>query len=78
VSNEDVPLLERQILTVESGLNDGLALPVILLFSCMVTSLAVPTQDKIDWLIFAAMQITLGPLVGGIVGWLGGQGAFIR
>ncbi len=73
VSNEDVPLLERQTLTAESGLNDGLALPVILLFSCMVASMAVTDQDKIDWLIFAGMQVTLGPLVGAVIGWLGAK-----
>jgi sodium/hydrogen antiporter len=73
VTNEKVPLLERQTLTAESGLNDGLALPVILLFSCMVASMAVTTQDQVDWLVFAGMQVTLGPLVGIFAGWVGAK-----
>jgi len=57
-------------LTVESGLNDGLALPLILLLAAM----AAPETSAPDkgWILFAIKQVTLGPTVGLIFGALGG------
>lgn len=71
VSNSKVPIRIRQTLNVESGLNDGLALPVILIF----LAFAAGEFDKstVDWLQFAFMQVTLGPLAGVLVGLIGGQ-----
>ncbi len=68
VTNPLVPGRVRRALTVESGLNDGLALPVILLFA----SLTAMGQDGAQWLIFGAKQLVLGPLVGIGVGLMGG------
>lgn len=70
VSNEAVPVRPRRALTVESGLNDGLALPIILLFAAMVA--ATETQDPITWIIFGAKQLILGPIAGAAVGAFGG------
>ncbi len=70
VENEDVPLQPRRALTVESGLNDGLALPVILFFASLTA--AETTANGGDWLIFGAKQIVLGPIMGAIVGAVGG------
>lgn len=70
VSNENVPIRTRRALVVESGLNDGLALPVILLFAALTA--AVETQSSVEWVIFGAKQLILGPLVGACVGALGG------
>lgn len=69
VSNTAVPINSRRALTVESGLNDGLALPVILFFSAMLT--ASESLYSGVWLIFGAKQIILGPIAGAIVGTLG-------
>ncbi len=72
VSNQKVPVRIRQALNVESGLNDGIVLPaVLLLFSvaCAVEQSASP----IYWVKFAALQVSLGPLVGIAVGYLGGR-----
>jgi NhaP-type Na+/H+ or K+/H+ antiporter len=71
VNNPKVPVRIRQALNVESGLNDGLALPVVLIF----LSLAAGQQDKEvgEWLWFASMQVSLGPLVGVLVGFIGGK-----
>ena len=72
VTNPLVPLRIRQSLNVESGLNDGIALPVVLVFA----SLAGAHDDAIDasyWLRFAALAVTLGPLVGAAVGFIGGR-----
>jgi NhaP-type Na+/H+ or K+/H+ antiporter len=62
-------------LTVESGLNDGLALPAVLFFAALAA--ASEAQDSVIWLVFGAKQIILGPLAGIVVGTLGGW-AFLR
>ena len=72
VSNALVPVRIRQGLNVESGLNDGIALPIVLL----AASFAGASGDSGDvryWLTFALLQVTLGSLMGVAVGYLGGQ-----
>lgn len=71
VTNADVPERSRDALTAEAGLNDGIALPVILLLA----SLAAPVSDAPEggWPLFGLQQITLGPLAGGVLGWIGGR-----
>ena len=71
VTNESVPIRTRRALVVESGLNDGLALPVILLFAALTA--AVEAQSSLEWLIFGAKQLILGPLVGVVLGFAGGH-----
>ncbi len=71
VTNLSIPERERRALTVESGLNDGLALPAILLFASLTAS--VMHGDETNWLLFGAMQLVLGPLAGLVVGILGGR-----
>lgn len=71
VNSPNVPVRIRQALNVESGLNDGLALPIVLVF----LSLAVGEHDKetAEWVQFAVMQVTLGPIAGILVGLVGGR-----
>ncbi len=71
VTNPVVPDRVRRALTVESGLNDGLALPAILLFA----SLAAEAMhgEQTNWVLFGAKQLTLGPLVGIAAGIIGGK-----
>ncbi|WP_108881487.1 cation:proton antiporter domain-containing protein [Anderseniella sp. Alg231-50] len=71
VSNTIVPDRVRRTLTVESGLNDGLALPLVLLFASLLS--AEVSQDGTYWLVFAAAQLILGPIAGIVMGWLGGR-----
>jgi NhaP-type Na+/H+ or K+/H+ antiporter len=71
VSNKDVPIQERRSLVVESGLNDGLALPIILFFACTLATME--GEHDSNFLIFTAQQLILGPLIGGFFGWLGGR-----
>ena len=74
VTNQAVPERERRCLTVESGLNDGLALPLILLFACLTAGLTGGgAESELNWPVYAAMQITLGPLAGVLVGFVGGK-----
>jgi NhaP-type Na+/H+ or K+/H+ antiporter len=72
VSSPRVPVRIRQALNVESGLNDGIALPLLL---CAVSlgTMAEHATDVSYWLRFAAFQVGLGPLVGIAVGFLGGR-----
>lgn len=71
VSNPLIPERVRNGITVESGLNDGMALPIILLFASLTAE--VTERGGNDWLIFGAEQLLLGPLAGVIVGFLGGK-----
>ncbi len=71
VKSEHVPLRIRQSISVESGLNDGIALPPILI--CMALLGAEAGEHEGAWLGFVIKQITLGPVVGLAVGWLGGR-----
>ena len=72
VSNPLVPVRVRQGLNVESGLNDGIALPVVLI----ALAFAGATEDGGGlgrWLSFAILQLALGPAAGAAVGYLGGR-----
>ncbi len=73
VSSPLVPTRIRQALNVESGLNDGIALPMVLFFAALVgASHAGPSGQ--DWILFGAAQILLGPVAGIVIG---GVGAFL-
>jgi len=71
VSSPQVPVRIRQALNVESGLNDGIALPVLLFFIAVAISAENIGQGY--WLQFAAAQIILGPIVGVAVAYVGGR-----
>lgn len=71
VSSPVVPVRIRQALNVESGLNDGIVLPLVMLFAALA-SVSVEGAEQSNWLVYWLMQITLGPLVGVAVGFGGG------
>ncbi len=73
VSSPVVPLRIRQALNVESGLNDGIALPFVLIFVSLASMGQGDERTTAEWIEFAALQVTLGPLVGVAVAWLGGR-----
>lgn len=73
VTNGDVPVRIRQTLNAESGLNDGIALPVVLLFASFVLATDGPAQDAAGWIEFGLLQIAMGPLAGLLVGYIGGH-----
>jgi NhaP-type Na+/H+ or K+/H+ antiporter len=72
VSSKVVPVNVRSSIGVESGLNDGIALPAIMACMAALTAKAGTDMDMGYWLGFGAKQIAYGPLVGGAVGWIGG------
>ena len=71
VTNKAVPEETRRSLTVESGLNDGMALPIILLFASL-TANVVGAEDR-NWFLFAGMQLILGPMAGIVIGAMGAK-----
>ncbi len=65
VDDESVPLRVRQSLNVESGLNDGLVLPVVLLFIGLSGG---RTDGEQSWPTFVVQQVGFGVVVGALVG----------
>ena len=72
VTAKEVPVRIRQSINIESGLNDGIALPAVLLFAALADSQHGATQAG-DWLRFGLLQVTLGPLIGIAVGYVGAR-----
>jgi NhaP-type Na+/H+ or K+/H+ antiporter len=64
VTNPRVPRLVRHSLNLESGLNDGLALPAVLAFTA-----ALGTNDDFVWWRFVLQDVTLGLAFGVALGW---------
>ncbi len=72
VVNRAVPVRIRQALNVESGLNDGIALSVVLVFAALAGA-NQESPDAVSWLLFGLKQITFGPIAGVVVGYLGAK-----
>lgn len=73
VTDGKIPVRIRQTLNAESGLNDGIALPVVLLFASLTLAAEGPSQDAAGWIEFGLLQITLGPIAGIVAGYIGGR-----
>lgn len=72
VSNPRVPRRIRQALNVESGLNDGVALPVFVVF----VEAAIATEENLpigDLVIELLRQVGIALTVGVAVGWVGAR-----
>ncbi|PYE84656.1 cation:proton antiporter [Pseudoroseicyclus aestuarii] len=72
VSNDKVPQRIRQGLNVESGLNDGLAFPVLLIVLSLAFE-ASETRGATGWGLFVLRQVGFGPLAGLAVGLIGAR-----
>ena len=72
VTADGVPARIRQAINVESGLNDGIALPVVLLFAALASAHAGGGGAG-EWLRFGLLQVTLGPVAGVAIGYLGAR-----
>jgi len=70
VSSKLVPARIRQALNVEGGLNDGLSVPLLMLFIGL-SGIELRGGEQ-SWLAYTVQQIGLGLLVGVVIGWLGG------
>jgi NhaP-type Na+/H+ or K+/H+ antiporter len=71
VSNRRVPVRIRQTLNIESGLNDGIAMPFLLLAIAMAAATGPSAGGIVAWLLSAVIQIVLAILAGVVVGYLG-------
>jgi NhaP-type Na+/H+ or K+/H+ antiporter len=70
VSNPKVPVRIRQTLNIESGLNDGIALPFLLLAIAMADSEEL-FHNPFDFLLNVVVQILLGIAAGLVIGFFG-------
>ena len=71
VLNPVVPARVRRILNVESGLNDGLATPVVLFAATAAAGFADGSTE--NGLVAAALEVAVGTLIGALVGYLAGR-----
>ncbi len=72
INSERVPTRIRQALNVESGLNDGICFPILLLFIYLADT-SGDSRPVSYWITFLSFQLILGPLAGAIVGYIGGR-----
>ncbi len=70
VTSRKVPRVVRHTLNLESGLNDGLALPFVLLFLLVVTAEGVSVGTEVAIL---AGESVLGAVIGAAIGFFGGR-----
>lgn len=70
VSDQKLPVRIRQSLNVESGLNDGIMVPVVTIF--LAIAAAQHSESPHTWGIFTAQQLGFGVLSGALAGLLGG------
>lgn len=70
VTNPAVPSRIRQLITVESGLNDGIATPVVML--AIAGAAAAAGLEHAEGAGHAAVELLIGVAVGGVVGGAGG------
>ncbi|MDA8708185.1 cation:proton antiporter [Hellea sp.] len=69
VTNENVPIRLRQTINIESGLNDGFAVPVVTI-AAIFTAQFYGNLDmgEENLILFTLKQVTLGPLAGLLIG----------
>lgn len=73
IKSDKLPVSLKRWISVESGLNDGIALPPVLVcFAALAADTASKHGDQ-SWLYFLFLQLSLGPLIGALVGWIGGR-----
>lgn len=72
VTNSAVPERIRRAINVESGLNDGMSLPPILICIAALSEMSAAHSGTDYWINFMLKQLILGPVAGILVGWLGG------
>tara|TARA_R110000868_G_scaffold254012_3_gene510634 strand:+ start:302 stop:1504 length:1203 start_codon:yes stop_codon:yes gene_type:complete len=73
VQSKQVPKRIRDAISIESGLNDGIVLPLILMCISVLASSVATIENESYWLSFVAAQLILGPIVGGLIGHFGGK-----
>jgi NhaP-type Na+/H+ or K+/H+ antiporter len=72
ITSKAIPRRIRDSINVESGLNDGIALPFVLLFGFMAQKSSANMETSV-LLTFILKQLVLGPLAGYIIGKYGAK-----
>ena len=72
ISDRAVPVRIRQAINIESGLNDGIVLPAVLLVAALAGT-AHGAMPASEWIRFGVLQVILGPVGGIAVGYLGAR-----
>jgi NhaP-type Na+/H+ or K+/H+ antiporter len=72
VAARAVPARIRQAINIESGLNDGIVLPAVLLCAALAST-GHGAQEPGGWVRFAVLQLTLGPIAGVAIGFAGAR-----
>lgn len=72
VNSPRVPVFIRQAINVESGLNDGICLPILLFFVALVEESEQATNATY-WLTFSGRQIAFGVAIGIAIGYFGSK-----
>jgi NhaP-type Na+/H+ or K+/H+ antiporter len=70
IENSAVPQRVRRTLAAESGLNDGLVLPIVLFLACLALGGQHDFQQT-NWVVFALEQIGIGSVFGAVAGLAG-------
>lgn len=73
VTGDQVPRKIRQTINLESGLNDGIGLPPILVCIALLSGSSGEGFDSQYWLMFIAKQLILGPIIGIVIGFASGK-----
>lgn len=76
LEDKRVPSDVRHVLNVESGLNDGLSVPILLVLLCAARADAHPDMTTY-WVEFGARQLVLGPITGVVVGYVASKLLFL-
>ena len=71
VKSKNVPEKIRRWISVESGLNDGIALPLVFACIAIITADATTSSEN-HWFLFLLQQIIFGAIIGSFIGWIGG------
>jgi len=71
VTNPSVPARIRQLITVESGLNDGIATPVVMV--AIAGAAAAEGLEHAQGAGHAAVELVIGAAVGAVIGGVGGR-----
>jgi NhaP-type Na+/H+ or K+/H+ antiporter len=72
VTSKIVPLRIRQAISVESGLNDGIGLPLVVIFATLA-AMSGANANSSELLQFSILQVTMGPFVGIAIGFIGAK-----
>lgn len=72
-SKQEIPERLRHSITVESGLNDGLALPILLFVLALMQAGQYAMINSWHWPLFLLQQFVVGTLTGLVVGRYGGR-----